>query len=191
MKDRLRTFVAVELSERTRRALVAEIDRLRERGADVRWVRPENLHITIRFLGQVDRHDVPGILKALEVAAGRCEPSLMEISGLIFFPRPTKPRVVAAGVDEVGAASLTILAGSVEDALVGVGFGPDRRSFKAHVTLGRVKSPRGIAALSDYILTHDGRPFGEDCVESIALVMSELTRTGPEYTVLGHANLGG
>ncbi|MHC5055164.1 MAG: RNA 2',3'-cyclic phosphodiesterase [Planctomycetota bacterium] len=191
MKDRLRTFVAVELSKETRSSLGAEIGRLRELGANVKWVSPEDLHITVKFLGQVDRRDVPGILGALEKAARARERFAMEISGLSFFPRPTKPRVVAAGVDEGGAASLTLLAASVEDALVEVGFGREGRGFKAHVTLGRVKSPKGIAALSDYLLTHDGRPFGEEQVESVALVMSELRREGPVYTVLGHASLAG
>lgn len=189
MKDRLRIFVAVELSEETRAALDAEIGRMRERGADVKWVKPEGLHITVKFLGQVSRRDVPAILGALEAAARARKRFPMEISGLGFFPRPTKPRVVAAGVDEVGAASLALLAADVEDAFVEVGFGRENRGFRGHVTLGRVKSPKGIAALSDYLLTHDGRPFGEDWVESIALVMSELRREGPLYTVLGHASL--
>jgi len=191
MKDRLRTFVAVELCEETRAALGAEIGRLRGLGADVKWVAPENLHLTLKFLGQVDRHDVPGILKALKSGARSRGRFNMETLGLSFFPRPTKPRVVAAGIDEAGAASLALLASAVEEALFEVGFGRNERGFKAHVTLGRVKSPKGIAALSDYILTHDGRPFGEDCVESVALVMSELRRESPVYTVLGHAELAG
>ncbi len=189
MKDRLRAFVAVELSEETRGALDREVGRLRGLGAEVKWVKPDALHITVKFLGQVDRRDVPGILKALEKAARARKSFLMEIGGLSFFPRPTKPRVVAAGVDEAGAASLALLAADIEDALVEVGFGREERGFRGHVTLGRVKSPKGIAALSDYLLTHDGRPFGEDRVESIALIMSELRREGPLYTVLGHASL--
>lgn len=189
MKERLRTFVAVELSEETRAALGAEIGRLKACGADVKWVAPGNLHLTLKFLGQVDRRDVPGILKALEAGSRGRRRFLMETSGLGFFPRPTKPRVVAAGIDEVGTSCLRLLAADVEEALFEVGFGREERDFKAHVTLGRVKSPKGISALSDYILTHDGRPFGEDSVESIALIMSELRREGPIYTVLGHAAL--
>jgi 2'-5' RNA ligase len=189
MKDRLRTFVAVELSKETRAALGDEIGRLSGCGADVKWVAPDNLHLTLKFLGSVDRRDVPGILKGLEAGARARKRFTIEASGLGFFPRPTKPRVVAAGIDEVGAASLALLAADVDDALVEVGFGRKERGFKSHVTLGRVKSPKGIAALSDYILTHDGRPFGEDWVESVALVMSELRREGPIYTVLGHASL--
>jgi 2'-5' RNA ligase len=189
VKDRLRAFVAVELSEETRAALSREIGRLRELGANVKWVNPDALHITIKFLGQVDRRSVPDILKALEKGVHARKSFRMEIEGLSFFPRPTKPRVVAAGVEEAGAASLALLAADVEDALVEVGFGREERGFRGHVTLGRVKSPKGIAALSDCLLTHDGRPFGEDHVESIALIMSELRREGPLYTVLGHADL--
>jgi 2'-5' RNA ligase len=189
MRDRLRTFVAVELSEETRATLGDEIARLDACGADVKWVDHENLHLTLKFLGQVDRLDLPGILKALAIGAGARKRFTIEESGLGFFPRPTKPRVVAAGIDEVGAGSLALLAAAIEDALVDVGFGKENRAFKSHVTLGRVKSPTGIAALSDYILTHDGRPFGEDWVDSVALIMSELSREGPIYTVIGHADL--
>ena len=191
MKERLRTFVAVELPGGIRASLSEEIARLAEAGADVKWVGEENLHVTLKFLGQVDRHAVAGILKGLEAATRESSPFRMECRGLVFFPKPVKPRVVAAGVDEDGARALAELASRVEDSLVPLGYKKDERGFRGHVTLGRVRSPNGLKGLSDSILTYDGEPFGEADVDAVALFMSELRRDGPVYTALGHARLGG
>ncbi len=189
--NRVRTFVAVELDPGTKKSLRREAERLAGSGAEVKWVAEENLHVTMKFLGQVDRLAVPEILKALEEAAGGVEPFRAEIAGVALFPTPTRPRIVAVGVDPEGAGQLTELAGRLEDALVGIGFGRERRGFRAHITLGRVKGTRGAGALADSLLTADGRPFGHEDVDELVLFMSELSRAGPKYTVLGRVPLGG
>ena len=108
--NRVRTFVAIELSAETRKSLRREAERLAASGAEVKWVREENLHITLKFLGQVDRRAVSEIMKALESAAGGAEPFRAEVAGVSFFPKPTRPRIVAAGVDPHAAERLTELA---------------------------------------------------------------------------------
>jgi 2'-5' RNA ligase len=190
-KDRIRAFVAVELAPEVRGALAEEVERLAQCGANVKWVAPGDLHVTLKFLGQVDRHGIPDVLAAIERGAAASRPFEMEVAGLAFFPKPTRPRVVAAGVDEEGVRALAGLFTKLEEGLVPMGFKKDERGFKAHVTLGRVKSPKGIGRLADRLLTFDGEPFGEETVESVALFMSELRREGPVYTALGHATLGG
>lgn len=190
-KDRIRAFVAVELAPEVRGALAEEVKRLAQCGANVKWVAPGNLHVTLKFLGQVDRHRIPDVLGAIERAEAASRPFEMEVAGLAFFPKPTRPRVVAAGVDEEGVRGLSGLFTKLEEGLVPMGFKKDERGFKAHVTLGRVKSPKGIGRLADRLLTFDGEPFGDETVESVALFMSELRREGPVYTALGHARLGG
>ena len=191
MKERLRAFVAVELSPETRSSLAAEVLSLRALGADVKWVAEENLHITVKFLGQVNRHQVPGVLDALGRAVKDARSFNMEMRGLAFFPSPVRPRVVAAGVAEEALPARASRAARHVDQKLPPRFKKEERGFKAHATLGRVKSPKGIRALSDYLLTWDGRAFGEDNVESVTLFMSELTRAGAVYTALGHARLGG
>ena len=90
-KNRIRAFVAAEFADDVRAALAAEIERLSALDADVKWVAPENLHVTLKFLGQVERRAVPEILKALEAAASASAPFHAEIAGVSFFPRPARP----------------------------------------------------------------------------------------------------
>jgi 2'-5' RNA ligase len=191
IQERVRAFVAVELAPEIRAALAEEIERLRSLGGDVKWVSTENLHLTLKFLGQVDRRRIGDILKALGEAAGECPPFRIECGGVSLFPKPVRPRVVAVGVDEAGARSLGGLAEGVEGTLSGLGFGREERRFWAHVTMGRVKTPKGLKALADGILTADGAPFGDQEVREIALFMSELGREGPRYTALGRVQLAG
>jgi 2'-5' RNA ligase len=189
--NRVRTFVAVELDPGTRRSLRREVERLMTCGADVKWVAEENLHVTMKFLGQVDRLVVPEIVKALAKAVGEVEPFRAEVAGVAFFPKPTRPKIVAAGVDPVAAGRLGEVMARLEDALVEVGFGKENRGFRAHVTLGRVRGTKGVGALADALLTADGRPFGQQDVDQLTLFMSELSPAGPRYTVLGRAGLNG
>jgi 2'-5' RNA ligase len=190
-KNRLRAFVAVGLSPEVRASLADEIARLSASGADVRWVEPGNLHVTLKFLGQVERARVPEILNALEGAARDVRPFRAEVAGVAFFPRPVRPKVVAAGMEEEGVRGLEDLAARVEEALARIGFGRSERRFRAHVTLGRVKSPAGLGALADQLLVSRPERFGEQEFTEVALFISELAREGPRYTVLGRAALGG
>lgn len=190
MKDRIRSFVAVELSAEIRSALGREIARLEAAGADVKWVEPGSLHLTLKFLGDVDRRAIPDVLRALGPAAAPVRPFDLEVSGVSFFPKPTKPRIVAAGIDPEGAEALEALALRVDEALAPLGFAREERAFKAHVTLGRARSPKGAGALADALLTSPGEPFGEQEVREVVLFMSELSRQGPTYTALGRARLG-
>jgi 2'-5' RNA ligase len=191
LKDRLRTFVAVELAPEVRDRVAREVERLRACGGNVRWTPPGNVHLTLKFLGDTDRHLVPEVLRRLEGSARGTEPFTMELRGLAFFPKPVKPRIVACGVDEEAERALAALASRIDEAVSPLGFKKDERAFRGHVTLGRVRSPKGIKTLSDYLLTREGAPVGSQEVDSVALVMSELKRGGPVYTVLGHAPLGG
>ena len=191
MKSRVRTFVAVELDPGVRRSLRREAERLAGSGAEVKWVAEENLHVTLKFLGQVDRPEVPEIVRALQEAARLVAPFRAEVAGAAFFPTPTRPKIVASGVDPAAAERLTELAGRIDDALSGLGFGRERRAFRAHITLGRVRGTRGVGALADSLLTADGRPFGQQDVDAVTLFMSELSRAGPRYTALGRAPLSG
>jgi 2'-5' RNA ligase len=191
MKERIRTFVAVELSAGIRAALAASARGLQEHGADVKWVAEESTHLTVKFLGDVRRASIPEVLTHLEEAGAAIEPFAMEVSGLSFFPRPERPKVVAAGIPQPAASALSALAAKTDAALSALGFPPERRAFRAHITLGRVKSPRGVRGLADALLTASGEPFGRQLVTEMVLFMSELSRSGPTYTLLGRAGLRG
>lgn len=189
-KNRIRSFVAVELAPQIRDALADETARLAALGADVNWVAPENLHMTLKFLGQVERRTVPEVLKGLESAAAASASFHAEVTGAFFFPSPTRPRVVASGVDPAAASSFEALAERVEEELGTAGLPRSDKAFRAHVTLGRVKSPRNIRDLADALVTAGGEAFGEQEVEEMTLFMSELSRHGPTYTALGRVRIG-
>lgn len=191
MRENFRTFFAVALPESARQALCREADRLGGPDVDVKWVEAEALHVTLKFLGDVPRTRIPAVIKAAEAAVGGAAPFPLELVGVSLFPRPTKPRVVAVGIDPDGGAQLTRLAGSLDEELGRLEFARERRGFQAHVTLGRVKSSLGLRGLSDAILTAPGRPFARLDVEEVVLYMSELSRSGPTYTPLGHVPLCG
>lgn len=179
----MRLFFAVKLSDDIQARLYKEQTGLRATGADVKWVEPHNIHVTLKFLGEVDEKSVPD----LEAAAGRvaqsAQPFNISISGIGCFPTPRSPRVIWAGITQ-GAQQMAALAGQIEEALEPLGFQRENRPFKAHATLGRVRSPRGKEALADG-LTRAAQVHGGDMlVDHFSLVRSDLRPSGPVYTVL-------
>src|SRR5262249_42877826 len=112
--------------------------------ADVRWVDPAGMHLTLKFLGEVDAARVPDVEAALADVARRHAPLARAAGGLAGFPGATRPRVVFAGIAG-GLRELGLLAADVERACEALGFAPEARPFRGHVTLGRVRSPKGLA----------------------------------------------
>ena len=139
----VRAFVAILLPDTVRAALGVEIERLRAFGRNVSWVAPDNLHVTLKFLGNVEPARLDDAVSALTVAAAVVAPFELAIVGLGAFPSPTRPRVLWAGLAD-GAGAAAKLARSVDSALAGHGFPPEDRPFAGHITLGRVREPRGI-----------------------------------------------
>lgn len=185
----MRLFVAVNLPSDIRERLAAAQERLRGAQADVSWVRPENIHVTLKFLGETEEKRLDRIRPALlEVARGRA-PFTIRVSGLGSFGGRV-PRVVWVGV-EAGAEPLSGLAKDVEAAMAPLGFPKEKRGFSAHLTLGRVRSPKNAAALLAALGQADAGPFGTVEVTRFELMQSELRPTGSVYTVLEKFPLGG
>lgn len=141
----MRTFVAVfpppEVQEALHRAA-----RSAPVGGGVRWTRPSNIHLTLKFLGEVDKDSLDGIHTALLGIAGRHEPFRVQPAGLGTFPSARKARIIWAGVAE-GSTSLAALAKDIEDSLELLGFGRETRPYKPHATLGRARG--GPARLAE------------------------------------------
>ena len=184
----MRLFVAVNLPSEIRERLAAVQDRLRRAQADVSWVRAENIHVTLKFLGETEAKRLERIRPALAEVARAGVPFPIEVSGVGSFGGRI-PRVVWVGVGE-GAEPLTQLAGQVEDALGGVGFPKERRGFTAHLTLGRVRSPRNAEALLTALEEAKAEPFGVAEITQFELMQSELRPSGSVYTVLEKFPLG-
>jgi 2'-5' RNA ligase len=180
--------VAIRLDETVRAALGAAIEGLRRVARDVAWVAPDNLHLTLRFLGQVRRARTSELVAALTRATSGVTAFEANVRGLGAFPAPTRARVVWAGVGR-GSDALVELAGRVDDALVPLGFPREPRPFSPHVTLGRVRTPRRDLALADALRAGAGREFGRLSVERVALMRSDLSPRGARYTELATVTL--
>jgi len=190
--ETVRTFIAIELNS----AVLAQVSKLQSRLKDevlpgfVRWVRPEGIHLTLKFLGDVQEDKLDDIAQALRAASAAHTPFSLHIAGMGCFPNPRRPRVIWLGVREPGG-TLERLQQDVERAISPLGYPPERRSFSPHLTLGRVKdghSAADLAALGEYV-TRAKVSIGQMEVTSIYLMRSDLRPSGAIYTALAAAAL--
>jgi len=179
---RLRLFIAVEAPPAVKGAAVQVIDRLRGRG-DVRWVEPDRLHLTLKFLGDSSPEKLPQLTEILEENANIFSRFVVELGDVGAFPNLRRPQTIWLGVER--AEGLSRLAEEIDRAVCKLGFEREARSFRAHLTLGRVKSSQGLGALADALRAGAGCPAGiEWPIEDVELIRSELRPTGPLYTIL-------
>ncbi|MCE4627825.1 MAG: RNA 2',3'-cyclic phosphodiesterase [Desulfurococcales archaeon] len=178
----LRVFIAIDVEDPL---LLSRLERVKEAviatGAPMKPVETQNLHITLRFIGEVPRstvEEIAGLLKTLSF-----KPFRIKLQGLGAFPSPTRPRVVWVGVSE-GAEELERLHGEIEKGLSGLGIRPDRQRFHPHLTLARIKGSRNIHRLARLIAELQDVEIGEMLVDRIRLKRSILTRQGPIYETL-------
>lgn len=191
MGGELRLFWAVQTPAPVKVGLALVQDRLKEAGADVKWVEPENFHLTVRFLGAVAPERVEVITGAVRRAAATLAGFRLRLYGAGAFPGTARPRVlwVAVGGD---LEQMVQLHRQVEAVLKPLGF-PSEGHFTPHLTLGRVRSPQGAAALPPLIekLAVAAAEVGDFAVNSVYLMESRLGRLGPQYFVLREVALGG
>jgi 2'-5' RNA ligase len=192
----LRTFIAVPLDASVRRHVAERIRVLRELpgGDAVRWVRSENLHMTLRFLGNIERGIVPDLAASVREEIAGLAPFQAEVGGVCVFPSAKRPRVMV--LDMEPAAALAQLASAVERGVQRAGFDAEERPFRAHLTLGRMagRSGRGRrvshAGFPDTANLEVSRSVSFEVTESV-LFQSELLRSGARYTALERFPLRG
>lgn len=180
----IRAFVACELAAQVLAALREAQEELRAAGGDVRWVSPRGLHITLKFLGGVPEADLPALGEALRGAASASRGCRAEVRGVGGFPNLGRARVLWAGVEGKNVDELAVAARRVDDAVRPFGIPAEQRPFHPHVTLGRVRSSRGWAAVEQCARGLAARSFGEADLEEAVLYRSELGRDGAVYTPL-------
>ena len=181
----VRTFIAVPLPAECRETLEQIQRPLRALDADVRWTSVSSIHLTLKFLGEIDPFRVDEIISALRPAV---VPAFgLRLRGLGAFPNFRNPRVVWCGV-EGETEKLSLLQAGVETACAGLGFEREARPFHPHLTLGRVNGKRNLQPLQDYIKigTELECAFLADCVN---IYKSVLMPRGAEYTVLKRIEL--
>jgi 2'-5' RNA ligase len=184
-----RLFVAAWLSEEARREASAMLERLREHEGSVRWVGPENLHVTLAFLGDVDEARLPDVVERIARALDGTEPFATRLGGLGAFPSRGDVRVVWVGLEE-GTKELAALASRIERTLVAGGYlAPSERPFAAHVTLGRPKEARGFGRLRE-LLASLSFASNAQRLEEVTLAESRLTPRGAQYEAIARVRLG-
>ena len=182
----MRLFIAINFPEQLRESLHAAMEPLRTAAPQVRWVDPDRIHMTMKFLGEQPEGAVAAILGGLRTVASRYDPIPLEIGGLNAFPNLRAPRVVWMGVQ--ADPKLELLQHDVERACAELGHDIDARAFRPHVTLGRAE-PRTIDASR---LAAAARVTAFDAsatADSIDLMVSETVDRRPRYRVVGSAAL--
>ena len=183
----MRIFLAAFPPAETQRAAHAAIEALRRPGDGVSWVQCENLHCTIRFLGEMGEDGLRRVKEAADEAAATGEPFAAALGGLGAFPNPRRARVLWVGMTE-GAEPLTALARALDTSLDRRGWAPEGRAFSAHLTLGRVRQPGPdwSERLSRVALDAAAARF---TVDRLCVVERRLSPRGSTYTVVHPAPL--
>jgi RNA 2',3'-cyclic 3'-phosphodiesterase len=188
-KERLvRAFIAIPLPKDCQTMLESMQRDLRESGADVRWVPITSIHLTLKFLGEVEPEIIPKMAQSLRTISQPEQPLNLRIGGLGSFPASRNPKVVWCGIGG-DTENLLRLQQKIETVCADMGFPPEERSFQPHLTLGRVKGKRNLQRLQDCI------KIGSDLeyrfkADQYHVYRSTLKPQGAVYTILGNITLG-
>jgi 2'-5' RNA ligase len=177
----VRLFVALEIPAAVRDNLATLIKELRNAEPKARWVRAENLHVTLKFLGETPSEKLQEIRNALSAVHSE-QPVELDFRGLGFFPNERRPRVLWAGMH--ASPNVQSLAASMDQALEKLGFPREDRTFTPHLTLARLSSPRITEKLRAAIQQNMARESGHVRTNEFHLIESKLKPSGAEYTRL-------
>lgn len=190
--DRLRLFIAITLPEPVRETISRLIQELAERLEGVRWAAAANIHLTLKFLGEVEAARVPKIQGCLDRVAVRHLPLAVRLEGLGTFPPGRNPRVIWAGVAE-GKGPLVGLAGELDRGLSNLGFPAEVRAYTPHLTLGRIRNDRRAfdpGVIAGEIERRRRDSLGSFTVDMIILMKSTLTPRRAIHQVLSQHGAG-
>ena len=180
---KVRTFVAAVLSDEVKAKLREVIESLKEIDADVKYVRPDIAHLTLRFLGYVNELRLEDIKAVLRTTLQGIRPFGVSFSRIGAFPGVNAPRVVWIGVDQ-GREMLHRIWKELSENLSGIGIEKEERQYRCHLTVGRVKSGRGRDKLVSWLKSNADLEVGSMELSEIVLMESILKKEGPEYSPL-------
>jgi len=183
----VRAFIAVDLDPGIKERLQALVGDLRATRADVRWIEAGGMHLTLKFLGEIDDGRALRVREILASVASRHHPFSLRLEGTGAFPTETRPRVLWAGCD--AGPQLAALQEELDRSLAAEGFEREARAFTPHLTLGRVKGPGRIDKAMAELARHRDEHFGAMTVAKIILFESQLRPQGAEYRSVAEAAL--
>ena len=182
MSEFVRAFLAFEIeNESIKKNIFGMQKQAVESGADLKLVEPENIHITIQFLGNITLNTAEKVFAEMQKVQFR--PFPVQLTGLGVFPGLNSPRVLWVGIAQ-GAEQLQNVVSQLEPNLLGLGFSADRNSFSPHITIARFRSARGKQKLADLVLRNSKYDFGSLDARCLRLKRSELTPRGPIYSTM-------
>lgn len=178
---KIRAFLAVQTSPAVQAGAGGLIDNLAQRTDGVKWVAPEDLHITLKFFGDIPVEETHAISRAVSQAVEQFKSFEILVAGAGAFPDIGRPRTVWLGVTE-GREQFISLASAIDERLADAGYPPERRQFHPHVTIGRVRGRQSDGTLADLLAELEQAYIGPSYVEELVLFSSTLERAGPIYS---------
>ncbi len=184
----MRVFVAIELEKEIKETLSALIRELDTGSRNIKWVKRQGMHLTLKFLGETPQEKVAEVQSVLEAASGEHPSFEIILKGTGTFPPEARiPRVVWIGIEENPA--LSAIQTRIENDLHKIRFPREQRQFHPHLTLGRIKGPENLGPVIHTLGQNRNTEFGRMSVDKITLFQSTLKPTGAEYTVLSEHRL--
>lgn len=183
----MRTFIAVGISQTVKEQIDELVENMKKgivrTGCHPKWVKTENVHLTLKFLGNIEEAQVPEIKTAIDDIASQFKPFTVRLSGLGMFPSKRQPRVLWIGFTK-GEQALIKMQTLLERKLGDIGFPVESRRFHPHLTLARIKSLKGTAGLADIVSIYKTANCGECPIDKITFFKSTLTPQGPIYNAI-------
>lgn len=184
----IRAFIAVDIDRPAKQKIGELISYLKQSNANVKWVNETQMHLTLKFLGNIAQDKIPLISGALEQITDKTPRFSLSLSDIGAFPNMNRPRVIWIDIDK-GSDNLKTLVGLIEKGVSRLGFVKEGRGYKAHLTLGRVRSLKNINALTNMIAETEFDPSREIKVDKLTLFQSTLAPKGAIYTILNEFGL--
>jgi 2'-5' RNA ligase len=186
----IRSFLAIEIPREIQKKIEEVEEDLKSSHADVRWVTPEKIHLTLKFFGNIEESKIEPIVRSIEGPIQTTPSFFLKVRGVGAFPHLKNPRVIWMGLVD-GKEALTHFQKQLEEALEKIGFESEKRAFHPHLTLGRMRSSKGREELIGRMEKHKEEEFGDLQIERVVLFKSDLRPTGPIYTPLREIKLAG
>jgi RNA 2',3'-cyclic 3'-phosphodiesterase len=182
----IRSFIAIPLDLGIQKTATRLVKRLSQDKDGIKWVPTDNLHLTLKFLGDVDNVEIPRICSLIQEACDVIEPFTMTFTGITALPSLAKARTIASSIDEP-TGTLVQLFNSLERKLADIGFRPEPRDYVPHLTLGRIRSGsrRASQEVLERVEKEKELSLGFMAADTVQLMASFLDKSGPTYQVMG------